>query len=673
MREEDGPQGSDSSAPPVNKESQGEQDTTTCREQNWDSPPTPSSSQPCRCEFPLVPSRRGIQLILPPAPWISRLIAVEEYYQEKQAQPQWLKRIFEDKTATTSEFEATTQTTSSGGSTTSSHVTSRVSAGPAVSGDFGMNMSAPHSSSTTGVFNCVVGRSGRTGGMAPFWGCLSQNSLGAAGQSTLFAIYVASTSQDTFVLAAITSGFGAVTQTTSCGTSSTSGFGSTISAPLTSRVSAGPTGSGGFGRSVAAHHSSSTSGAFGTASGWSGRSGLKNPFWGALDPNSLGTAGDSTPSAIHVASMPQNTPGFSAITSGFGAVTQPTSCGTRTSGFGSTVSAPFTSMMSAGPTGSGVFGTRVPVPYISPTTGAFGCGSGQSGRTGLKNPFWGALKPSSLGAAGQSTPSAFHVASTPQNTPGFAAITSGFGAVTQTTSCGTSSTSGFGSTISAPLTSRVSAVPTGSGGFGTSVAAPHSSSTTGAFDTASGRSGRTGLKNPFWGALDPNSLSAAGQSTTSPIHMAGSPLNMSGIAAITSAFEAMTLTTSSGTSTTVFGGTTLSPFTSRVSAGPAGSGGFVISMAAAHSSSTAGSFGLGSGRSGRTALKNPFWGRLNPNSLGAAHQSTTSTFHVARTSQDTSEIAAITSAFAAMTLTTSSGTSSSAFGGNTSSPFKSGV
>ncbi|KAI5934238.1 Nuclear envelope pore membrane protein POM 121 [Manis javanica] len=321
MREEDCPQGSDSSAPPVNKESQGEQDTTTCREQNWDSPPTPSSSQPCRCEFPLVPSRLGIQLILPPAPWISRLIAVEEYYQEKQAQPQWLKRIFEDKTATTSEFEATTQTTSSGGSTTSSHVTSRVSAGPAVSGDFGMNMSAPHSSSTTGVFNCVVGRSGRTGGMAPFWGCLSQNSLGAAGQSTLFAIYVASTSQDTFVLAAITSGFGAVTQTTSCGTSSTSGFGSTISVPLTSRVSAGPTGSGGFGRSVAAHHSSSTTGAFGTASGWSGRSGLKNPFWGALDPNSLGTAGDSTPSAIHVASMPQNTPGFSAITSGFGAHT----------------------------------------------------------------------------------------------------------------------------------------------------------------------------------------------------------------------------------------------------------------------------------------------------------------------------------------------------------------
>ncbi|XP_057343012.1 nuclear envelope pore membrane protein POM 121-like [Manis pentadactyla] len=125
MREEDGPQGSGSSAPPVNKESQGEQNTTTCREQNsWDSPATPSSSQPCRCKFPLVPSRRGIPLILPPAPWISRSIMLKEYFQEKQAQSQWLKRIFEDKTATTSDFEAMTQTTSSSVSTTSSQFTS---------------------------------------------------------------------------------------------------------------------------------------------------------------------------------------------------------------------------------------------------------------------------------------------------------------------------------------------------------------------------------------------------------------------------------------------------------------------------------------------------------------------------------------------------------------------
>ncbi|XP_073087178.1 uncharacterized protein [Manis javanica] len=277
----------------------------------------------------------------PPAPWIGRSITVEEYYQEKQAQSQWLKRIFEDKTATTSDFGATTQTTSSGGSTTSSHFTSGVSAGPAGSGDFGMSMSAPHSSSTTGAFDFVAGRSGRTGGMAHFWGCLSENSLGAAGQSTLFAIYVASTPQNTSVLAAITSAFAAITLTTSTGTSS-SVFGGTTLSPIMSRVSVGPAGNGGFVISMAAPHRSSITGSFIFGSGQSGRTGLKNPFWEALNPNSLGTAGQSTPSPFHVASTTQNTSGIAAITSAFAAMTLTTSSGTSTTWFGSTISVPFT-------------------------------------------------------------------------------------------------------------------------------------------------------------------------------------------------------------------------------------------------------------------------------------------------------------------------------------------
>ncbi|XP_057352741.1 nuclear envelope pore membrane protein POM 121-like, partial [Manis pentadactyla] len=422
MREEDGPQGSGSSAPPVNKESQGEQTTT-------------------------------------------------------------------------SDFGATTQTNSSGGSTTSSHVTSGVSAGPAASGDFGMSMSAPHSSSTTSAFNFVAGRSGRTGGTAHFWGCLSENSLGA-GQSTLFAIYVASTPQNTSVLAAITSGFGAVTQPTSCGTS-TSGFGSTISAPFTSMVSAGPTGSGGLGTGVPAPHSSPTTGALGFGSGRSGRTGPKNPFWGALKPSSLGAAGQSTPTAFHVASTPQNTklrpwPQFQslyegpqlglktlqaqehrreeetklyfheqrrasvarAITSAFAAMTLTTSSGSSRSVVGSTSLSPITSRVSAGPAGSGGFVISMAAPDSNSTTGSFGFGSGWSRRTGLKNPFWGALNQNSLGAAGQSTPTPIHVASTPQDTSGIAAITSAFAAMTLTTSSGTSTT-GFGSTISVPSRSRV--------------------------------------------------------------------------------------------------------------------------------------------------------------------------------------------------------------------------
>ncbi|KAI5939823.1 Nuclear envelope pore membrane protein POM 121 [Manis javanica] len=57
---------SGSSAPlGTDNESQGEQDTTTCRKQNsWDSPSTPSSSRPRRQKVQLVPSRQGILLIL---------------------------------------------------------------------------------------------------------------------------------------------------------------------------------------------------------------------------------------------------------------------------------------------------------------------------------------------------------------------------------------------------------------------------------------------------------------------------------------------------------------------------------------------------------------------------------------------------------------------------------
>ncbi|XP_057342550.1 putative nuclear envelope pore membrane protein POM 121B [Manis pentadactyla] len=280
--------------------------------------------------------------------------------------------------ATTSDFGATTQTNSSGGSTPSSHVTSGVSAGPAASGDFGMSMSAPHSSSTTSAFNFVAGRSGRTGGTAHFWGCLSENSLGAAGQSTLFAIYVASTPQNTSVLAAITSAFAAMTLTTSSG-SSRSVVGSTTLSPITSRVSAGPAGSGGFVISMAAPDSNSTTGSFGFGSGWSQRTGLKNPFWGALNQNSLGAAGQSTPSPIHVASTPQDTSGIAAITLGFGAMTQTTSSGTSNSVFGSTTSSPFMSGVSAGPSHSGGFGLSVAAPHSSSTTGAFGFGEDRVG------------------------------------------------------------------------------------------------------------------------------------------------------------------------------------------------------------------------------------------------------------------------------------------------------
>ncbi|XP_057342552.1 putative nuclear envelope pore membrane protein POM 121B [Manis pentadactyla] len=288
---------------------------------------------------------------------------------------------------------------------------------------------------------------------------------------------------------------------------------------------------------------------------------------------------------------------FAAITSAFAAMTLTTSSGSSRSVVGSTSLSPITSRVSAGPAGSGGFVISMAAPDSNSTTGSFGFGSGWSRRTGLKNPFWGALNQNSLGAAGQSTPTPIHVASTPQDTSGIAAITSAFAAMTLTTSSGTSS-SVFGSTTLSPVMSRVSAGPAGSGGFVVGMVPPHRSSTTGSFVFGSERSGRTGLKNPFWGALKPSSLGAAGQSTPTPFHVASTPQNTSGFAAITSDFGAVTQTTSSGTSNSVFGSTTSSPFTSVVSVGPSHSGGFGMSVAAPHSSSTTGAFGFGEDRVG---------------------------------------------------------------------------
>ncbi|KAI5932624.1 Nuclear envelope pore membrane protein POM 121C [Manis javanica] len=117
---------SGSSAPSAgDKQSQGEQGTTTPGKQNWDSPPTPSSSRLRRRRFPLVPSRRGIPLILvwpvqPPLPtpaWLPCISGTESlqlpcsaarshaksYYREEQAQSEkWLKWIFQE-TASNSE------------------------------------------------------------------------------------------------------------------------------------------------------------------------------------------------------------------------------------------------------------------------------------------------------------------------------------------------------------------------------------------------------------------------------------------------------------------------------------------------------------------------------------------------------------------------------------------
>ncbi|KAI5945130.1 Nuclear envelope pore membrane protein POM 121C [Manis javanica] len=95
MRKQELPPNSGSSDPlGSEKGSQGEQATTTSGKANSrDSPP--SSSRPRRRKFQLVPSRRGIPLIMPEAPMLGYTITVEEY---EQVQTEWLKTVFKDKT-----------------------------------------------------------------------------------------------------------------------------------------------------------------------------------------------------------------------------------------------------------------------------------------------------------------------------------------------------------------------------------------------------------------------------------------------------------------------------------------------------------------------------------------------------------------------------------------------
>ncbi|KAI5945471.1 Nuclear envelope pore membrane protein POM 121C [Manis javanica] len=59
---------------------------------------------------------RGIPLILPPSPLLGYSITAEDLDLGKKASLQWLNKVLEDKTATTSGFGAMTQTTSSGAS-----------------------------------------------------------------------------------------------------------------------------------------------------------------------------------------------------------------------------------------------------------------------------------------------------------------------------------------------------------------------------------------------------------------------------------------------------------------------------------------------------------------------------------------------------------------------------
>ncbi|XP_023371470.1 nuclear envelope pore membrane protein POM 121C [Otolemur garnettii] len=147
-----------------------------------------------------------------------------------------------------------------------------------------------------------------------------------------------------------TSGFGATTQTTSSGTSSS------VFGPFTFGASAASTGSGGFGINVATPGASSTSGAFSFGAGQSGTTGTTTPFGGNLGQNTLGTPSQSTPFAFNVAT-PDNKPVFGGTsTPTFGQNTPTPGVGTSSS----TLSFGASSTPTQGFVGVGPFGSAAP-------------------------------------------------------------------------------------------------------------------------------------------------------------------------------------------------------------------------------------------------------------------------------------------------------------------------
>ncbi|XP_032728341.1 nuclear envelope pore membrane protein POM 121C-like [Lontra canadensis] len=149
---------------------------------------------------------------------------------------------------------------------------------------------------------------------------------------------------------ATTSGFGAATQTTSSGTSS-SMFGGTTPSPFTFGGSAGPAGSGGFGIHVA---TPGTSGAFSFGTGQSGTTSGTTPFGGGLSQSTLGGPSQSTPFAFNVGSTPESKPVFGGTsTPTFGQNTPASGVGTSGSGlsFGAS-STPNQGFVGVGPFGS---------------------------------------------------------------------------------------------------------------------------------------------------------------------------------------------------------------------------------------------------------------------------------------------------------------------------------
>ncbi|XP_057343989.1 LOW QUALITY PROTEIN: nuclear envelope pore membrane protein POM 121C-like [Manis pentadactyla] len=681
-REEDVSQEAGSSTPPVDKESQGEQvaDTTTCREQNsCDSAATPSTSWPRRRKFQLVPSRKGIPLILPPAPKLAGPITVEEYYQEGQDRLRWLMSVFEDKAET-----ASSSITESPPATAPASTLAVPAAWTAASS------ASPPAPLTIPQFlkNNIFLKNLNPLGLPSFPVFLpdshpqcpfAPDDTRSSGPSWLFTARVpprpSSDSRSTETFSGLTPASPAIPACdatksplasqaeTSAKPQATPAPGPTLkpSAPLRTPSSPPANPSASAALAVSSAHP------------------MFKPIFVA--PPRSGNEGPVPFSRSHVAtvasssSVPTPTtsslPTFSPVFSSTGLPTSlplstPFSFSQNTSG--TSTNAPlFPGQASVSVPSAAAWGTTTGTAADSTQKPVFGFGASSvtSTASSMTSSTASTAQPALFGAplapGASSTPAMGSILqfgkalATPAPTTAMTFGQSLPGAVQTAAGSSTASFGGFGGT----LTTFTPVAPS-------QPALTFSSTATPAFNIPFGSGTRPPIPSypgvtpqPMFGATDRQQMGAA-KPALAPSFGSSVPFGRSAalhvssfFAATTSGFGATTQTNSSGTSSSVFGSIPSSPFMSGLLAGPAGSGGFGMSVPAPHSISTTGVFGFGAGQSGSTGSTAPFLGGLSQNSLTAAGQSTPFPFHVAGTPQNMSVFA---------------GTSTPTFGQNTPAP-----
>ncbi|XP_040587153.1 nuclear envelope pore membrane protein POM 121C isoform X2 [Mesocricetus auratus] len=685
-REEEPCHHSSSSAPLVtDKESPGENDTATGKQQNsWTSPSTPGSSGQRKRKIQLLPSRRGDQLTLPPPPELGYSITAEDLDMERKASLQWFNKVLEDKT----DDASTSATETPPAANPPFTFTLPAAVGPAASA-----ASLPVPSSNP-LLESLKKMQDSPSPAPP-------SSEPAAAATTAAPSPLKTPSLLTPLVSPLTGPL-ASTSSDSKPTATFLGLAPASSAtPLTDTKSPGV---------PQAEQAAST-----PASTAPSPTPKPSMLFGMLNPPATSSSSPATPGP---ACSPMFKPIFMAtpksenaspVPSGSSATTTAASSGTTLTTAASTTAPafkpifdsvePITSMPLSGPfsvkqTAAAATTAVTPVPLftglatatstvassttVSASKPVFGFGvsavasTASSTMTSTSQPVvFGGGPPATVATSAPALSSIFQFGKPAATTAAPAASTSFAQTVASSSSSGTGGFSGFGGTLttstSAPSTASQPTL-TFSGSVTPAFNIPFSSAAKPALPTypaanpqpqfgATEGAAKPALAPSFGSSFTfGNSVASAPSTSPAPATFGsaaqpafgglktaastfGTPAStqpafgsttsvFSFGSATTSGFGATTQTTNSGSSSSLFGSSTPSPFTFGGSAAPSGSGGFGLG-AAPGTSSSSGTFSFGSGQSGTTGATTSFGGSLN--TLGTSNQSSPFAFNVGST------------------------------------------